>query len=161
MGRGPLEAALASRVVHSTGMDDERSLPGAPQLHRQELPLRRDVAGRPLVPARVPESRPTPLQGAFIYLSVIVLACGVVSITAVELGTPLGAPLVRIPALIGGTLLALVTTDAIVRIWRSAWAWLPIDRGRGLFRFVWVAALAAGLGGLAVGAWILLRAQPS
>jgi hypothetical protein len=138
-------------------MDDERSLPGVPQLHRQELPVRRDVAGRPRVPSRVAESRPTPLQGAFIYISVVVAVCGVVAITAVELGTPLGAPLVRIPALIGGALLALVTVEAMVRIWRSAWAWLPVDRGRGLFRFVWLATLAVGLGCLAVGAWVLLR----
>jgi hypothetical protein len=27
-------------------------------------------------------------------------------------------------------------------VWRSAWAWLPVDRGRGLFRFVWAAVLA-------------------
>lgn len=139
-------------------MDDERSLPGVPQLHRQELPVRRDAAGRRLVPARVPEPRPTPLQGVFIYLSTVVLICGVAAITAIELGTPIGAPLVRIPALIGGALLAVLTVDAIVRVWRSAWAWLPVDRGRGLFRFVWVAALAVGLGCLAVGASILLRA---
>jgi hypothetical protein len=138
-------------------MDDERSLPVGPQLHRQELPVRRDVAGRRLVPARVPESRPTPLQGAFIYLSVVVAVCGVVAITAVELGTPLGSPLVRIPALVGGALLALVTVEAMLRIWRSAWAWLPVDRGRGVFRFVWLATLAVALGCLAVGAWVLLR----
>jgi hypothetical protein len=33
--------------------------------------------------------------------------------------------------------------DATLRIWRSAWAWMPIDRGRGLFRLVWVGAVGA------------------
>ena len=139
-------------------MDDERSLPGVPQLHRQELPLRRDVQGRPVVPARVPETRPTPLQGVFIYLSIGVLVCGVVAISALELGTPMGSPLVRVPALLGGGLLALVSLDAMLRIWRSAWAWLPVDRPRGLFRFVWVAVLAVGLGWLAFAASVLLGA---
>jgi hypothetical protein len=26
----------------------------------------------------------------------------------------------------------------MVRIWRSAWAWMPVDRGRGLFRLAWL-----------------------
>jgi len=47
--------------------------------------------------------------------------------------------------LIGGAVLAVVTVDAIVRIWRSAWAWLPVDRARGLFRFIWAAVLVASL----------------
>jgi hypothetical protein len=139
-------------------MDDERSLPGMPELHRQEVAVRRDAAGRPLVPSRIPETKPTPLQDAFIYLSVVVLICGIVAITALELGTPLGAPLVKVPTLVGGALLAVVTVDAIVRIWRSAWAWLPVDRGRGLFRFVWVAVLVLALVCLAVAAWLVATA---
>ena len=35
-----------------------------------------DARGRPLVPQRVPEARPTPLQDAFIHLSIVVLVCG-------------------------------------------------------------------------------------
>ena len=136
-------------------MDDERSLSGMPELHRQEVPVRRDAAGKRLVPSRVPETKPTPLQDTFIYLSVVVLICGIVAITALELGTPLGAPLVKVPALVGGALLGVVTVDAIVRIWRSGWAWLPVDRGRGLFRFVWVAVLVLALACLAGAAWLV------
>ena len=35
--------------------------------------------------------------------------------------------------------------DAIVRIWRSAWAWMPVDRTKGLFRLAWVATSVVGL----------------
>jgi hypothetical protein len=107
-------------------------------LDRQERP-------ETLVPQRVPETRPTPLQDWFIYLSVIVLICGTIAISAVELGTSPSELVVRIPVMIGGAVLALVTLDAIVRVWRSAFAWLPVDRNRGLFRFVWVAVLAGVL----------------
>ena len=115
------------------------------ELDRQERPEALDVTGRPLVPSRVPESRPTPLQEWFIYLSVIVLICGTVAISALEFGARLTDPIVRIPVVIGGIVLAVVTADAVVRVWRSAWAWLEVDRGRGLFRFVWSAVLAGVL----------------
>jgi hypothetical protein len=108
-------------------------------LDRQVPPEPRDAAGRPLVPSRVPETRPTPLHDWFIYLSVVVLICGTIAISALELGARLGDGIVRLPVAIGGVVLAIVTADAAVRVWRSAWAWLPIDRGRGLFRFVWSA----------------------
>lgn len=112
-------------------------------LDRQERPRRLDASGRPLVPSRVPETRPPLLGDWFIYLSIIVLICGVVAITALELGAPITDAVVRIPVLLAGVLLVLLSVDAMVRVWRSAWAWLPIDRGRGLFRFVWAATLAA------------------
>ncbi|HEY7600030.1 MAG TPA: hypothetical protein VH741_08890 [Candidatus Limnocylindrales bacterium] len=99
----------------------------------------------PQPPQRVPETRPTPLQDWFIYLSVVVLVCGVIAISALELGAALSEPVVRLPVLIGGAILAVVTVDATVRVWRSAWAWLPVDRNRGLFRFVWTAVLAGVL----------------
>jgi len=118
---------------------------GDPGLDRQERPVRLGVDGKPLVPQRVPETRPTPLQNVFIYLSIVVLFSGVIAITALELGTPMSSLWVKIPVVIGGTMLLLVTADATVRIWRSAFAWLPVDRGRGLFRFVWVAVLVASL----------------
>jgi hypothetical protein len=118
---------------------------GGPALDRQQRPVRLDASGRPLVPQRIPETRPTPLQGVFIYLSIVVLICGVVAIMALELGTPLSSLLVKVPVAIGGTLLLAVTVDALVRVWRAAFAWLPIDRGRGLFRLVWVAVLAGAL----------------
>ena len=92
----------------------------------------------------MPETRPTPLQGAFIYLSVIGLICGTVAISALNFGAALRDPIVRLPILLGALVLVLVTADATLRIWRSAFAWLPIDRSRGLFRLVWCAI--AGLG---------------
>ena len=104
-----------------------------------------DVHGRPLVPQRVPELEPTPLRSSFIYLSIIVLICGVIAIGALELGTPLSSWWVKIPVLIGGIMLLAVTADALVRVWRSIGAWWDVDRGRALFRVVWVAVLAGSL----------------
>ena len=78
----------------------------------------------------------------FIYLSVMVLVCGVVAITALEFGSSARDAIVRVPALVAAALLVPIGADATVRTWRSAWAWLPVDRGRGLFRFVWAAVLA-------------------
>lgn len=139
-------------------MDHDEILGAGPQLDRQEVRVPRDTKGRPLVPSRVPETRPTPLQDAFIYLSIGVLFSGVIAITALELGAKPSDPVVRIPVLIGGALLALVTMDAMVRIWRSAWAWLPVDRGRGLFRFVWVGVLALSLMVLVGIVWLVISA---
>jgi hypothetical protein len=59
---------------------------------------------------------------------------------------------------VGGLVLLAVTLDAIVRIWRSAWAWLPVNRGRGLFRFVWAGVLALSLVLVAGAMLIVLRA---
>ena len=109
--------------------------------HRQEQPR----GARPEPPQRVPELRPPILGDWFIYLSVVVLVCGVVSITALELGNPLDSAYVRFPALVGAGLLIILSADAALRVWRSAWAWLPVDRGRGVFRFVWAAVLVAVL----------------
>jgi len=114
-------------------------------LDRQERPAIVDGAGRPLVPSRVPETRPTPLQDWFIYLSIVVLVCGTIAISALELGAAFREAVVRVPLAVGGAVLMIVTTDAMLRVWRSAWAWLPVDRGRGLFRFVWSGVLAAVL----------------
>ncbi len=116
-----------------------------PRLDRQERPLPVDAQGRPLVPQRVPELRPTPLQGGFIYLSIVALVCGVVAIMALELGTPMSSLLVKVPVLVGGAILVVVTADALVRVWRSVWAWRPVDAGRAAFRVVWVVVLAASL----------------
>ena len=129
-------------------MDHDDAI-GGPRLDRQPVRERLDARGRPLVPARVAETRPTPLQELFIPLSVVVLVCGIVAISALEFGARLADPVVRIPVVVGGIVLAIVTVDATVRIWRSAWAWLPVDRGRGLFRFVWVATLVGSLVALA------------
>ena len=126
-------------------MADDEKLEGVPELDRQERPIPLDVHGRPLVPQRVPETAPTPLQSSFIYLSIVVLICGVVAIAALELGTPMSSLWVKIPVLVGGAILLLVTTDALVRVWRSVGAWWNVDRGRAWFRVVWVAVLAGSL----------------
>jgi hypothetical protein len=118
---------------------------GVPVLDRQERPVAVDVHGHPLVPQRVPETRPTPLQDHFIHLSIIVLVCGVVAIMALELGTSMSSLLVKVPVLVGGAVLLVVTADALVRVWRSVGAWRPVDAGRARFRLVWAAVLAGSL----------------
>ena len=146
-------------------MDDERWEPGMPVLDRQAVPVARSTAVSTLppslqgLPARsVPEAAPTPLQPHYINLSVVVLICGAVAITALELGTPLSSPLVKLCVLIAAPLLVLTTADAIVRIWRSAWAWMPVNRARGAFRLAWVTVSLVGLGGFIVAAFAALSA---
>ncbi len=101
-----------------------------------------------LPPRSVPESAPTPLQKHYVLLSVPVLILGAIAITALELGAPLGSPLVKLCVLVAAPLLVVTTADAIVRIWRSAWAWMAVDRTRGLFRLAWVVVSIVGLCGL-------------
>ncbi len=101
-----------------------------------------------LPPRSVPETAPTPLQKHYVLLSVPVLILGAIAITALEIGTPLGSPLIKLCVLIAAPLLVLTTADAVVRIWRSAWAWMPVDRTKGLFRLAWVATSVIGLAGL-------------
>ena len=93
-----------------------------------------------LPPRSVPEAKPTPLQPYYINLSVIALICGAVAITALELGVPLGSPLIKLCVVVGAPLLMVTTLDATLRIWRSAWAWMPVDRVKGVFRLAWVVA---------------------
>lgn len=113
-----------------------------PALDRQAVrPLPPSLAAQR--PRSVPETAPTPLQRHFINLSVVALVAGAIAISALELGAPLGHPLVKLCVLIAAPILLLTTTDAAVRIWRSAWAWMPVDRGRGLFRLAWLVAAAA------------------
>lgn len=108
-------------------------------LDRQERPTR--VDGRLEPPQRVPEARPPVLGDWFIYLSVVVLISGVVAITALNFCAPVTSAFVRFPALVAIGLLIALSADAALRTWRSAWVWLPIDRPRGLSRFVWAAVL--------------------
>jgi hypothetical protein len=139
-------------------MDDERWEPGMPVLDRQavqaptpptgETAYRLPPSLQGLAPRSVPEVAPTPLQAHYINLSVIVLLCGALAITALELGASLGSPLVKLCVIVAAPLLALTTADAVLRIWRSAWAWMPIDRGRGLFRLAWVVVSLVGLAAL-------------
>ncbi len=139
-------------------MDGDETLEGVPQLDRQERPVETDVHGRPLVPQRVPELKPTPLQGVFIYLSVVVLVCGVIAYMALELGAEMSSLIVKVPVLIGGTLLLAVTADALVRVWRSVAAWREVDAGRAAFRVVWVVVLAASLVVIAAVTLVVLTA---
>ena len=121
-------------------MDDPRYEPGMPILDRQavrEPVLPASLQGLP--PRSVPELRPTPLQAHYIQLSVVALVCGAVAITALEIGLPLGSPLVKLCVAIRAPLLFLTTADAALRIWRSAWAWMPVNPGRGAFRLAWFA----------------------
>ena len=111
-----------------------------------------------LPPRSVPETAPTPLQRHYINLSVIVLICGAIAISALELGVSLGSPLVKLCVIIATPLLLLTTADAVLRIWRSAWAWMPVDRGRGLFRLAWVAVSVVGLTALTLAAIVVILA---
>ena len=148
-------------------MDEERTTPSTPVLHRQARPEPRP-GPRPQpslppslqgLPARsVPETQPTPLQKHYINLSVIALFCGAIAITALELGTPLGSPLIKLCVVIGSPILFATTADATVRIWRSAWAWMPVNRGRGLFRLAWVVVSLVLLGILALATFLVLTA---
>jgi hypothetical protein len=141
-------------------MDDERWEPGMPVLDRQAVreptPLPPSLAG--LRPRSVPEVAPTPLQKQYINLSVVVLLCGAVAITALNLGARLGDPLIKLCVIVAAPLLVVTTADAIVRIWRSAWAWMTVDRGKGMFRLAWVAVSLVGLGALVVAAVAVLLA---
>ena len=111
-----------------------------------------------LPPRSVPEVAPTPLQAHYINLSVVVLVCGAVAITALNLGARLGDPLIKLCVVIAAPLLVATTADAIVRIWRSARAWMPVDPGKGWFRLAWVAVSIVGLAALVSAAIVVLLA---
>ena len=161
-------------------MEDERFEQGMPALDRQAVgvpvapsgpagqqpssaAVPPNVTGLPpslagLPPRSVPETKPTPLQKHYVLLSAPALVLGAVAITALELGVPLGSPLIKLCVLVAAPLLAVANADAIVRIWRSAWAWMPVDRTKGLFRLAWV-VVAVILYALLLGAaWLVLAA---
>jgi hypothetical protein len=119
-------------------MDDPRWESGMPVLDRQET-------AAPM-PDRISEKEPTPLQKQYINLSAIALIAGALTITALNAGIPMTSPLVKLFVLIGAPLLVITTGDAALRFWRSAKAWMPIDRGRALFRLLWTAAALLGIG---------------
>jgi hypothetical protein len=153
-------------------MDDERWESGMPVLDRQAAagaaPAQGAVRAGPTralppslqgLPARsVPEVAPTPLQKHYVLLSVPVLILGAIAITALELGAPLGSPLIKLCVLVAAPLLVVTTADAVVRIWRSAWAWMPVDRTKGMFRLAWVATSLVGLTGLIAAAIVAVLA---
>ena len=113
-----------------------------PGARRLEPPAEPPGPAAALRPGDRPDAPPAPLRHA---VSVAVLICGAIAITALELGVPLGSPLVKLCVLIAAPLLVVTTADAVVRIWRSAWAWMPVDRTKGLFRLAWVAVSVVGL----------------
>jgi hypothetical protein len=123
---------------------DERWEEGMPVLDRQPI-------GADRAPDRIPETAPTPLQKHYINLSAIALVAGAFAITALETGTSMRSPIVKFCVLIAAPIFVLTTADAALRFYRSAWAWMPVDLGRGLFRLTWVAAAFLGIG-IAVGA---------
>jgi hypothetical protein len=114
-----------------------------PVLDRQAAPrpsLPPSLAGLP--PRSVPETEPTPLQRHYVVLSVVAFLAGAVGITALEAGASPGNPLVKLCALIAAPIIVVTTVDAALRIWRSAWAWMPVNRGRAVFRLSWLVAAA-------------------
>jgi len=146
-------------------MDDERWEPGMPVLDRQAVrpmpgpqpgPLPPSLAGLP--PRSVPEVAPTPLQPHYVYLSVIVLIGGAIAITAVELGAPISSPLVKLCAIVAAPTLIVTTADAIVRIWRAAWAWMPVNPAKGWFRLAWVVVSVIGLAALVAASIVVILA---
>jgi hypothetical protein len=106
----------------------------------------------------VPEVAPTPLQPHYINLSVIVLLCGAIAITALNLGARIGDPLIKLCVAVAAPLLVATTGDAIVRIWRSARAWMPVDPAKGWFRVAWVVVSLVGLAALVGAAVVVLSA---
>lgn len=111
-----------------------------------------------LPPRSVPEIAPTPLQKHFVLLSAPALIAGAIAITALELGAGFGHPLVKLCVLIAAPLLTITTIDATVRIWRSAWAWMPVDRDRGLFRLAWLLVSVVFLALIGLATFLVLRA---
>ncbi len=158
---------MTDRAHPAESMDDERWEPGMPVLDRQAVPERRPVANpdanlppslQGLPPRSVPEVAPTPLQKHYINLSVIVLICGAIAITALNLGAKLGDPLIKLCVVVAAPLLIVTTADAVLRIWRSAWAWMPVDAGKGWFRLAWVAVSVIGLAALVLASVAVLLA---
>ena len=111
-----------------------------------------------LPPRSVPETAPTPLQKHYVLLSAPALVAGAIAITALEMGVGAGSALVKACVIVAAPLLLITTLDATVRIWRSAWAWMPIDRGRGLFRLAWVGVSLVFLALIVVATLLVLGA---
>ena len=128
----------------------------APRAPRPAPTLPPSLQGLP--PRSVPETAPTPLQRHFINLSVVALIAGAVAITALNLGAGLGSPLVKLCVLVAAPILVVTTTDAAVRIWRSAWAWMRVDRGKGLFRVAWFGSAVVFLALIVLAALVVLTA---
>jgi hypothetical protein len=148
------EAGMPVLDRQPIGPDPPRSVPSGPRTGRMVPALPPGL--RPLPPRSVPETAPTPLQRHYVNLSAVALVAGAVAITALNLGIALGSPLVKLCVLVAAPILFLTTADAGIRIWRSAWAWMPVDRGKGLFRLAWLAATAILLALVVVAAVVVL-----
>ena len=114
-GTGRRPPVHSPRWMTSAGSRGCRSSIG----RRRDRARRRSGARDPLPPSlqglpprSVPEVAPTPLQRHYINLSVVVLICGAIAITALELGVPLGSPLVKLCVVIAAPLLVVTTADA-------------------------------------------------
>jgi hypothetical protein len=157
-------------------MNDERWEPGMPVLDRQPVqdrepaPAASPAGGLPpslaalppslaALPLRsVPETAPTPLQKHYVLLSAPALVAGAIAITSLEMGAGTDNLLVKLCVAVAAPLLLITTADATLRIWRSAWAWMPVDRGRGLFRLSWVVVSVAFLALIVVATVLVLGA---
>jgi hypothetical protein len=152
-GRGARGSRALSGIV-----DDPRFEAGMPVLDRQAATPAGPSPVAGASPRSVPEARPTPLQKHYVLLSAPALVLGTVAITALEMGVALGSPLVKACVLVAAPLLAVANADAIVRIWRSAWAWMPVDVAKGRFRLAWVAAGVVLYALLLIAAWLVVVA---
>ena len=135
---------------------DRQAVGPAPGAAMRPSTLPPSLQGLP--PRSVPEVAPTPLQRHYVLLSVPVLIAGTIAITALELGVSPASLLVKLCVLVGAPLLVLTAADAVLRIWRSAWAWMPVDHGKGLFRLAWVAVSLVGLVAIVAAAMVALLA---
>ena len=149
----PIRAGAAP-VVAGAAVAGPRPSPTTPTIRPGEEHLPPSLRGLPV--RSVPETKPTPLQKHFVLLSAPALILGVIAITALELGAGFDSPLVKLCVLLAAPLLLVTTADATLRIWRSAWAWMPVDRNRGLFRLAWVVCAVVFLA-LIAGAVVLVR----
>ena len=129
---------------------------GQPRPGPREAALPPSLRGLP--PRSVPETAPTPLQKHYVLLSAPALVLGAIAITALEAGAGFGSWLVKLCVLIAAPLLIVTTADATLRIWRSALAWMPVDRGRGLFRVSWVVVSVVFLALIALAVVLVLGA---
>jgi hypothetical protein len=139
-------------------VDDPRFETGMPILDRQPPSVSRPSPLGGASPRSVPEVRPTPLQKHYVLLSAPALVLGTVAITALEMGAALGSPLIKVCVLVAAPLLAVANADAIVRIWRSAWAWMPVDGSKGRFRLAWVGVGVILYTLLVAAAWLVVAA---
>ena len=91
----------SARWTTSAGSPGCRSSTGRPVARRRpRRPSTLPPSLQGLPPRSVPEVAPTPLQHHYVLLSVPVLICGAIAITALELGASLGSPLVKLCVLI-------------------------------------------------------------